>query len=68
MRVGLCVLWMSIGIIFCIFEAAWDSLEDLPLSTLVQRPHKELGPGEPAKPEGSKRTKDVGQLGEGLRQ
>ena len=34
-----------------IFEAALECPEDLPLSILLQRPHQELGPQKPARPE-----------------
>ena len=52
-------LWVAGRIISSIFEVAPEWLEDLPLSTLTQRPHKELCSQKPARPED--RTKDVGQ-------
>ena len=45
---GLCELWVADGIISGIFEVALESQEDLPLSTLAQRQHKELCPRKPA--------------------
>ena len=60
-----CVLWVTGGIISGIFETAPECLEDLPLSILARRPHKELCPREPARPEAS--TKDVAQSGVILR-
>ena len=40
-----------------IFKAALGYLEDLSLSILARRPHRELCPRKPARPE--ERTKDV---------
>ena len=42
---------ISETVIFGIFWAASNCLEDLPLSILVRKPLKELGPREPAIPE-----------------
>ena len=47
------------SLIFGIFEAAPESPEDLPLSILTRRPHKELCLRNPARSE--ERTKDVSQ-------
>ena len=63
--VGVSVLWVAGGIISGIFEAAPECQEDLPLSILTRRPHKDLCPHEPARPEVKRR--DVGQLGAKLR-
>ena len=49
--VGLCVLWVAVRIISSIFEAASECLEGLPLFILLQRPHIEPCPREPARPE-----------------
>ena len=58
--VGLCVcLWMGGqrgDPIFGIFEVAPECPESLSLSILVQRPHKELCPWKPVKPEEGGRT------------
>ena len=59
--VGVCVSWVAGRIIFGIFEAVPECLEDLPLSILARRPHKELCPREHARLE--EMTKDVGKLG-----
>ena len=55
------MLWVSGGIIYGIFEATLECLDDLPLSILVRRPHKELCRREPTRSE--ERRWDVGQLG-----
>ena len=49
MCVGLCVLWVTGGIIFNIFEVT-SECQDIPLSILARRPHKELNPQKPARP------------------
>ena len=59
--VDLCVLWVAGGIMFSIFEAVSECLEDIPLSILAWRPHKKLCPNELARSE--ERTKDVGESG-----
>ena len=60
---GLCVCsWMGGqggDLIFSIFEVAPECPEDLSLSILVWRPHKELCLWKPARPE--ERVKDVSQ-------
>ena len=48
--VVLCMLWVAGGIIFNIFEVA-PECPDIPLSTLAQRPHKELCLQKPMRPE-----------------
>ena len=47
---GLCVLWAASRIIPGIFEVALGCLEDLLLSILARKPHKELCPREPTRP------------------
>ena len=45
-------VWVAIGIIFSIFEAASDCLEGLPLSVYFgAKTTQRLGPREPARPE-----------------
>ena len=56
MCVGFSALCVANGIIFNIFEAAPECL-DIPLSILARRPHKDLCPRKPTRPE--ERTKDV---------
>ena len=53
---SLCVLWVAGGIVFSIFKEAPECQEDLLLSILARRSHKELRLREHAIPEEGRRS------------